>query len=182
MVLRSTRLLSVLSNQDIVTCFNSMFLCWWIVWISVFPEYLEIIFRNMPPRRAASRRVAEVTRAAAGRPRASNQTASQRQPGGFESATAGGEESATALAAVLAELRRLGERQETCQVAIVSLQKDNQRLQEAVSGDREAIASTSGSMTTGTSNSTLSGSVANLVNTITGTEYGEPSSGLILVE
>ncbi|XP_070182287.1 uncharacterized protein [Littorina saxatilis] len=132
----------------------------------------------MPPRRAASRRVAEVTRAAAGRPRASNQTASQRQPGGFESATAGGEESATALAAVLAELRRLGERQ----VAIVSLQKDNQRLQEAVSGDREAIASTSGSMTTGTSNSTLSGSVANLVNTITGTEYGEPSSGLILVE
>ncbi|XP_070180190.1 uncharacterized protein [Littorina saxatilis] len=132
----------------------------------------------MPPRRAASRRVAEVTRAAAGRPRASNQTASQRQPGGFELATAGGEESATALAAVLAELRRLGERQ----VAIVSLQKDNQRLQEAVSGDREAIASTSGSMTTGTSNSTLSGSVANLVNTITGTEYGEPSSGLILVE
>ncbi|XP_070175090.1 uncharacterized protein [Littorina saxatilis] len=142
----------------------------------------EVLRRNMPPRRAASRRVAEVTRAAAGRPRASNQTASQRQPGGFESATAGGEESATALAAVLAELRRLGERQETCQVAIVSLQKDNQRLQEAVSGDREAIASTSGSMTTGTSNSTLSGSVANLVNTITGTEYGEPSRGLILVE
>lgn len=53
-------------------------------------------------------------------------------------------------------------------MAMFSLQKDNQRLQEAVSGDHEHIASTSGSTTTGTSNPTPSGSVTNLVNTITG--------------
>lgn len=79
----------------------------------------------MPPRRAASRRVTEVVRAASGRPTPNSRTANPTPPP---------ESAPSDLAAILAEVRKMGERQEVfqrqTQAAITALQQDNAALQQ----------------------------------------------------
>ncbi|XP_070185637.1 uncharacterized protein [Littorina saxatilis] len=126
--------------------------------------------RIMPPKRAASRRVAEVTRAVTGRPTPSatvQRVTEATRAAAVQASTSNPGEAETGLAAVLAEMRQMAEQ---AQKDIAALTQDNQRLREAAARCPDTVSPAPGSATAFTSDhyAMPDGPAANLARSITG--------------